>query len=119
MRIFAMVFPGPGARPRPGIAQQQHATLSARGHDLVGAEGKGGGITKGPCHLSFPDRTMRLCAILDQEKAVLSANLRQCVHVAGPSRQMNADNRLCPRSEARRVGKECVSTCRSRWALYH
>src|SRR3546814_12403885 len=24
-----------------------------------------------------------------------------------------------PRSEARRVGKECVSTCRSRWAPYH
>src|SRR3546814_13936894 len=23
------------------------------------------------------------------------------------------------RSEARRVGKECVSTCRSRWAAYH
>src|SRR3546814_5999789 len=23
------------------------------------------------------------------------------------------------RSEARRVGKECVSTCRSRWAQYH
>src|SRR3546814_5726985 len=27
----------------------------------------------------------------------------------------------CPpnRSEERRVGKECVSTCRSRWAPYH
>src|SRR3546814_13254028 len=24
-----------------------------------------------------------------------------------------------PRSEARRVGKECVRTCRSRWAPYH
>src|SRR3546814_17700681 len=24
-----------------------------------------------------------------------------------------------PRSEERRVGKECVSTCRSRWAPYH
>src|SRR3546814_19468702 len=24
-----------------------------------------------------------------------------------------------PRSEARRVGKECVSTCRSRWSPYH
>src|SRR3546814_12848586 len=24
-----------------------------------------------------------------------------------------------PRSEARRVGKECVSTCRSRWSQYH
>src|SRR3546814_1433680 len=24
-----------------------------------------------------------------------------------------------PRSEERRVGKECVSTCRSRWSTYH
>src|SRR3546814_12054091 len=24
-----------------------------------------------------------------------------------------------PRSEARRVGKACVSTCRSRWSPYH
>src|SRR3546814_15585947 len=30
--------------------------------------------------------------------------------------------RICfggPRSEERRVGKECVSTCRSRWVPYH
>src|SRR3546814_13441171 len=26
---------------------------------------------------------------------------------------------LRERSEARRVGKECVSTCRSRWSPYH
>src|SRR3546814_14157570 len=26
---------------------------------------------------------------------------------------------LARRSEARRVGKECVSTCRSRWSPYH
>src|SRR3546814_14759714 len=26
---------------------------------------------------------------------------------------------LEPRSEERRVGKECVSTCRSRWSPYH
>src|SRR3546814_17655400 len=26
---------------------------------------------------------------------------------------------LTGRSEARRVGKECVSTCRSRWSPYH
>src|SRR3546814_10743665 len=26
---------------------------------------------------------------------------------------------LIPRSEERRVGKECVSTCRSRWSRYH
>src|SRR3546814_13061699 len=26
---------------------------------------------------------------------------------------------LCGRSEERRVGKACVSTCRSRWSAYH
>src|SRR3546814_18650242 len=31
-----------------------------------------------------------------------------------------AGNGLAPyRSEERRVGKECVSKCRSRWSLYH
>src|SRR3546814_13442332 len=28
-------------------------------------------------------------------------------------------SRTTPRSEARRVGKECVSTCRSRWSPDH
>src|SRR3546814_13989022 len=28
-------------------------------------------------------------------------------------------DRRCKRSEERRVGKECVSTCRSRWSPYH
>src|SRR3546814_11330188 len=30
-----------------------------------------------------------------------------------------ADNAITIRSEERRVGKECVSTCRYRWSLYH
>src|SRR3546814_18368796 len=29
------------------------------------------------------------------------------------------DDQLEHRSEERRVGKECVSTCRSRWSPYH
>src|SRR3546814_16723372 len=29
------------------------------------------------------------------------------------------DGTLVERSEERRVGKECVSTCRSRWSQYH
>src|SRR3546814_14348979 len=35
--------------------------------------------------------------------------------------QMEGDAELVgnTRSEARRVGKECVSRCRSRWSLYH
>src|SRR3546814_19809171 len=31
----------------------------------------------------------------------------------------NVDPQAAARSEERRVGKECVSTCRSRWSPYH
>src|SRR3546814_13792464 len=37
---------------------------------------------------------------------------------ASGDRYQNADHRWS-RSEERRVGKECVSTCRSRWSPYH
>src|SRR3546814_10605436 len=33
--------------------------------------------------------------------------------------QVRGRRRHQPRSEERRVGKECVSTCRSRWSPYH
>src|SRR3546814_9686381 len=32
---------------------------------------------------------------------------------------VGAEHLLLHRSEERRVGKECVSTCRSRWSPYH
>src|SRR3546814_4752086 len=37
----------------------------------------------------------------------------------GLQRQDEARHQLQSRSEERRVGKECVSTCRSRWAPSH
>src|SRR3546814_15895359 len=40
----------------------------------------------------------------------------------GPTRLMTGGNvkeAQLVRSEERRVGKECVSTCRSRWSPYH
>src|SRR3546814_11250688 len=39
----------------------------------------------------------------------------QCA-VCGSDHLVNAESILQARSEERRVGKECVSTCRSRWA---
>src|SRR3546814_17569389 len=33
--------------------------------------------------------------------------------------QVQAMGEVLDRSEERRVGKECVSTCRSRWSPYH
>src|SRR3546814_9816292 len=37
----------------------------------------------------------------------------------GHPRQLGPADRGGKRSEERRVGKECVSTCRSRWSPYH
>src|SRR3546814_13150640 len=36
-----------------------------------------------------------------------------------PATDLVAPDQLVARSEERRVGKECVSTCRSRWSPYH
>src|SRR3546814_10212495 len=51
----------------------------------------------------------------------LSLSLRpSAVLVMIPSAfDRNPDRRSAARSEERRVGKECVSTCRSRWSPYH
>src|SRR3546814_14491122 len=37
----------------------------------------------------------------------------------GKALPTSADGNRAGRSEERRVGKECVSTCRSRWSPYH
>src|SRR3546814_11961526 len=42
----------------------------------------------------------------------------QCRKAVG-RRKSNATGKRPARSEERRVGKECVSTCRSRWSPYH
>src|SRR3546814_17870725 len=39
--------------------------------------------------------------------------------VTGPYVPFAGNPILTQRSEERRVGKECVSTCRSRWSPYH
>src|SRR3546814_20646966 len=38
--------------------------------------------------------------------------------ITGAINQATADLARQPRSEERRVGKECVSTCRTRWSPY-
>src|SRR3546814_4447016 len=38
---------------------------------------------------------------------------------ASMTKRMVSKSSLADRSEERRVGKECVSTCRSRWSPYH
>src|SRR3546814_11482763 len=60
----------------------------------------------------------RRVAIFDQvaemEKRRLLADARSLLHIVGDDHDRIAPAQFV-RSEERRVGKECVSTCRSRW----
>src|SRR3546814_17117831 len=38
---------------------------------------------------------------------------------SGATMSRTTSTASCCRTEERRVGKECVSTCRSRWSTYH
>src|SRR3546814_17275267 len=54
------------------------------------------------------------------EKAGLSPHdVERVVFVGGPTHYKPLRDKVAFRSEERRVGKEWVSTCRSRWSPYH
>src|SRR3546814_18783672 len=57
--------------------------------------------------------TVRLCALLSRSTDGIVVNSRAGAHI---HRRLGYPAR---RSEERRVGTECVSTCRSRWSPYH
>src|SRR3546814_3437271 len=78
----------------------------------------------------FKQKTAYEMRISDWSSDVCSSDLLNVVRLAVGDHQADdvevhdlADRRgrhvLDPRSEERRVGKECVSTCRSRWSPYH
>src|SRR3546814_4790867 len=48
-----------------------------------------------------------------------TANLADFDHLIGSEQRPRPTAASGERSEERRVGKECVSTCRSRWSPYH
>src|SRR3546814_15861926 len=59
-----------------------------------------------------------------QGRAGQGPKVRQPIHLKHPHDHnfLSSSLRTCSarsRSEERRVGKECVSTCRSRWSPYH
>src|SRR3546814_3234648 len=56
-------------------------------------------------------------AVLPQEPDRLHLRVRRAVPVVAAGGEDRGRRRQ--RSEERRVGKECVSTCRSRWSPYH
>src|SRR3546814_13718443 len=81
--------------------------------------------------LKHPAQLPRLAQALDVDAEQLTRRLsqRSDKEFVYLKRRINPDEAkpilaldipgVATRSEERRVGKECVSTCRSRWAPYH
>src|SRR3546814_17993068 len=66
------------------------------------------------CHLA------RVCNQANKAAVnVLHAGLRQRIEFGTETPRQIRFTRQWRRSEERRVGKECGSTCRSRWSPYH
>src|SRR3546814_19607312 len=64
------------------------------------------------------DEVMKFIASAAVATALLAVPVKaRCFDVVG--RVMVERSTTDARSEERRVGKECVSTCRSRWSPYH
>src|SRR3546814_16062489 len=56
---------------------------------------------------------------LEAELQVALSDAQDLQDVLEQTRRWANDRRFQVRSEERRVGKECVRTCRSRWSPYH
>src|SRR5213075_3327857 len=56
----------------------------------------------------------------DWSSDVCSSDLARCSpNSCTPARRKKSSPKLIPRSEERRVGKECALLCRSRWSPHH
>src|SRR3546814_7356573 len=79
------------------------------------------------CFFFFKQKTAYEMRISDWSSDVCSSDLFQFSSAAGTTGNSKEKQTMrkvlvlyySTRSEERRVGKECVSTCRSRWSPYH
>ena len=58
-------------------------------------------------------------ALFDTYAEGFEAHLTGALAYRGPALLKSAILAACARSEERRVGKECIAWCRSRWSPYH
>src|SRR3546814_18672139 len=90
------------------VMSEANKKAPAAADNVIAFQGVPGAFSDMACRAARPEMTTLPCAsFADTFAAVHDGRAR--------SAMIPIENR----SEARRVGKECVSTCRSRWAAYH
>src|SRR3546814_4069264 len=87
--------------PGAGAADAVRSLIVLEGQSAAGAPGR-------------PEEGQRAPA-----RAADGPGRRDHAATAHAARRQQGIERQTTRSEERRVGKECVSTCRSRWSPYH
>src|SRR3546814_19231338 len=77
-------------------------------------------IVRGTAPADDADVEQRLTSVAEMAEAQAKvAALLAELHAVRDAAAFDADAVETQRSEERRVGKECVSTCSSRWSPYH
>src|SRR3546814_12573651 len=84
--------------------------------DLLELADEVGLVVKGVAHKVLPVDTLTGKAGSDSERAVLACEQLRRRTIDAVGQPLDLAPGKTGRSEERRVGKECVSTCRSRWS---
>src|SRR3546814_12647610 len=108
-----------GIPGKPAIAAVIAGAGLARGLQIPKAIGNqllGGAVGNGVLQCDADQSGSDVVATLRRRGDGIVAMQRGAV---GGQYRTHGMHRLPLRSEERRVGKECVSTCRSRWSPYH
>src|SRR3546814_18006727 len=69
--------------------------------------------------LDVPEGSTLVFSLMGFETQEITLNGQSQINVTLSTSSDVLDDVVVVRSEERRVGKECVSTCRSRWSPYH
>src|SRR3546814_14492123 len=87
--------------------------------DLLAGEQAGAAVVLLELDAALEDRAQRRgVEPVEVEEMPRARRVLECHHAA-PCAAAFGQAAATARSEERRVGKECVSTCRYRWAPYH
>src|SRR3546814_13470547 len=109
-----------GRRAVPEIERPAASDLSQKSEHIF--RGQAGGLSAGRCRDLTPNGVHRFLRRIGVDQFPIASFLSVPLDAETEKIEALVDPdhlRLFGRSEERRVGKECVSTCRSRWSPYH